>query len=205
MQTCSTPSADSPAGVFYLDVLTRLAADGVPFLIGGAFALSRYSSIHRDTKDLDVFVKPDDTPRALALMREAGYRAEMPFPHWLGKVYENERGGHFIDLPVTRRASDALCHVDTVIKIGIFRQVVNTLPLDGLIISKAGPHRLEIGAVRPDLAMTVHTRLCRRETRRRGGLDRYVTIPAIDAVIADVMLVAKLNRLLPFQKLSGQI
>jgi len=84
--------------VFYLDVLTRLAADGVPFLIGGAFALSRYSSIHRDTKDLDVFVKPDDTPRALALMREAGYRAEMPFPHWLGKVYENERGGHFIDL-----------------------------------------------------------------------------------------------------------
>jgi hypothetical protein len=97
MQTCSTPSADSPAGVFYLDVLTRLQGAGIPFLIGGAFALSRYSSIHRDTKDLDVFVKPEDMPRALALMRQCGYRAEMPFPHWLGKVYD-AGGAHFIDL-----------------------------------------------------------------------------------------------------------
>src|SRR5690242_15166580 len=95
MQTCSRPSADSPAGVFYLDVLTRLEAEGIPFLIGGAFALSRYSSIHRDTKDLDVFIKPEDAHRALALLRIAGYDTQLPFPHWLGKVRD---GDHFIDL-----------------------------------------------------------------------------------------------------------
>jgi hypothetical protein len=95
MQTCSRPSAASPAGTFYLDVLTRMRGAGIDFLIGGAFALSRYSSIHRDTKDLDVFIRPDDALRALDLMRAAGYRTEMPFPHWLGKVHQN---GHFIDL-----------------------------------------------------------------------------------------------------------
>jgi hypothetical protein len=95
MQTCTTPSSDSSAAAFYLDVLTRLAAEGVPFLIGGAFALTRYSSIHRDTKDLDIFMRPADARRALRLMRDAGYKTELVFPHWLGKIQGN---GHFIDV-----------------------------------------------------------------------------------------------------------
>lgn len=95
MQTCSSLLADSPAPAFYIDVLTRLEAAGVPFLIGGAFALTRYTSIHRDTKDLDVFTRPDDTPRALEVMAAAGYRTELTFPHWLGKIFGSEC---FIDI-----------------------------------------------------------------------------------------------------------
>jgi hypothetical protein len=39
MQTCSKQfSVDDPAAVFYLDVLTRLEAAGIPYLVGGAFA-----------------------------------------------------------------------------------------------------------------------------------------------------------------------
>jgi hypothetical protein len=94
MQTCSRPQADSPASAFYSDALTRLETAHIPFLIGGAFALATYSGIHRDTKDLDVFVRPEDAARVLELMGEA-YRTELTFPHWLGKVFSN---GHFIDV-----------------------------------------------------------------------------------------------------------
>jgi Uncharacterised nucleotidyltransferase len=94
MQT-SSPSAESPAATFYLDVFARLEAAGIPFLIGGAFALTRYSSIHRETKDLDVIVRPEDARRVLTVMRQAGYETEVTFPHWLAKIFWN---GHFIDI-----------------------------------------------------------------------------------------------------------
>jgi hypothetical protein len=95
MQTCHTASADSPVAEFYLDTLLRLGAAGVPFMVGGAFAFTRYASMHRDTKDLDLFVRPEDVPRLLNLMHSAGYRTELTFPHWLGKIHEGE---NFVDI-----------------------------------------------------------------------------------------------------------
>jgi hypothetical protein len=67
----------------------------VPFLVGGAYAFERYTGIARHTKDLDVFVRADDCPRALAALEAHGCHGELPFPHWLGKAY---CGDHFVDL-----------------------------------------------------------------------------------------------------------
>jgi hypothetical protein len=86
-----TPSARD----FYVEALTRLAAAGVPFLVGGAFAFERYTHIVRETKDFDVFMRQADVPEALALLADAGYHTELTFPHWLGKVC---CGRHFIDV-----------------------------------------------------------------------------------------------------------
>ena len=72
-----------------------MGAAGIPFLVGGAFAHARYSGIHRDTKDLDMFIRPSDVPRTLHLFEQAGYQTEIPFPHWLAKVHSGEQ---FIDL-----------------------------------------------------------------------------------------------------------
>ena len=47
------------------------------------------------TKDLDLFVVAADVPRIGALLADAGYRAELTFPHWLGKIH---CGPHFVDL-----------------------------------------------------------------------------------------------------------
>jgi len=76
---------------FYVDALERLQGSGVPFLVGGAFAYARYTGIGRRTKDLDVFVHPDDVHRVLALFARAGFSVSLPFPHWLGKV-EHDAG-----------------------------------------------------------------------------------------------------------------
>jgi hypothetical protein len=95
METCHTAALEDATTSFFVDSLTRLSAGEIPFLVGGAFAYARYSGIHRGTKDLDLFVRPSDVARTLALFEEAGYHTEVPFPHWLAKIYRHDR---FVDL-----------------------------------------------------------------------------------------------------------
>jgi hypothetical protein len=80
---------------FYRQSMTALQAAGVPFLVGGAYAFARYTGIVRHTKDLDLFVHPRDSDRALEELKKIGCSVELSFPHWLGKAY---CGGEFIDL-----------------------------------------------------------------------------------------------------------
>ena len=75
---------------FYVAALNVLREAAVPFLVGGAYALERYTGIARDTKDLDVFVRPRDCQRALRAMEAAGFPSELTFPHWLGKAFSGE-------------------------------------------------------------------------------------------------------------------
>lgn len=86
---------DAESVQFYRDALTALNADGVEYLVGGAFALQPYTGLVRDTKDFDIFLRPEDLERALAALSAAGYRTEVPYPHWLAKAYD---GDTFIDL-----------------------------------------------------------------------------------------------------------
>jgi hypothetical protein len=137
MLTHAEDAISDPAAAFYLDALTRLEKAGIPFLIGGAFAFSRYANIERETKDLDVFVRPDDCRRALALLRHAGYRTELPFPHWLGKVHG---GDYFID--VIFSSGNGVARVDSswfthAVDAEIFGVAVRVCPAEEMIWSKA--------------------------------------------------------------------
>jgi len=80
---------------FYREVLERLAAARVPCLVGGAYALTYYTGIERDTKDLDIFLRRGDIDRALARLAAAGFHTELTHPHFLGKAYSGDR---FVDL-----------------------------------------------------------------------------------------------------------
>ena len=92
---------------FYVNALAVLAEAKVPYLLGGAYALAHYTGIARHTKDLDLFVRPADAPRALNVLAHAGYRTEMTFPHWLGKAFS---GDDFVD--VIFCSGNGLCAVD---------------------------------------------------------------------------------------------
>jgi predicted nucleotidyltransferase len=80
---------------FYRQALRVLADAEVPFLVGGAFAHACFTGIRRSTKDLDLFIRRQDYDRVTQLMEAQGWRTELTFPHWLGKVYAGE---DFIDL-----------------------------------------------------------------------------------------------------------
>ena len=71
---------------FHRRMLQVLVDAGVPFMVGGGYALRHFTGITRPPKDLDVFVHPADCPAALAALAGAGCRTEMLFPHWLGKA-----------------------------------------------------------------------------------------------------------------------
>jgi putative nucleotidyltransferase-like protein len=80
---------------FYRRAIAVLNQQHVPFLIGGAYALERYTGIERHTKDIDLFVRPADAERTLHTLAEAGYHTELTSSHWLGKAFH---GGDFVDV-----------------------------------------------------------------------------------------------------------
>jgi hypothetical protein len=80
---------------FYRAVLQAVHESGIPFLIGGGFALAHYTTIERYTKDLDLFVRPQDCQSLLGLFEGAGYRTELRFRHWLAKI---RRGDEYVDV-----------------------------------------------------------------------------------------------------------
>jgi len=79
----------------------------IAFLVGGAYALGRYTGVIRDTKDFDLFLRERDVAPAVTAFERAGYKAALTFPHWLAKVHH---GDAFIDLIF--RAGNGLCDVD---------------------------------------------------------------------------------------------
>jgi len=82
--------------VFYKEALLHLQESGVPFMLGGAFAMFHYTGIYRDTKDLDIFCAPADYPAILKLFAaKEGYRTELTDVRWLAKVFKGE---YFVDI-----------------------------------------------------------------------------------------------------------
>ncbi len=81
---------------FYRKAIEVLQEEDVPFLLGGAFALNSFTGITRDTKDLDIFIRPGDVESALAVLRHFGLQTELTDPVWLAKAFSPER--KFIDL-----------------------------------------------------------------------------------------------------------
>jgi hypothetical protein len=89
-------SATERVRVYHRDALKALAGSGCPFLVGGAYAFARHTGLRsRPVKDLDLFVRRDDVPAALAALRRAGWSTRLAFPHWLAKAL---RGGEIVDV-----------------------------------------------------------------------------------------------------------
>lgn len=101
--------SDASIVAFYRHVLETLNAASVPYLIGGTYAFNRYTEMNRPTKDLDLFLRRADFDQASAALEKAGYRCELTFHHWLGKVYSSDI---YIDLIFS--SGNAISDVDDI-------------------------------------------------------------------------------------------
>lgn len=70
----------------WLEILNRA---GVPFVLGGAFAVHAYTGVWRDTKDLDVFIEAKYVQPALDALGKEGFRTEVRAGHWLAKAHHD--------------------------------------------------------------------------------------------------------------------
>ncbi|HEX6600126.1 MAG TPA: nucleotidyltransferase [Gemmatimonadaceae bacterium] len=114
----STLDESAPdTNTFYRRTLHVLSDAGVPFLVGGSHAFLEYTGIVRNTKDFDLFLRRTDLERALDALRDAGYRTEVSFPHWLAKAWQHD---DFVDLVFS--SGNGICVVDD----GWFENAVET-------------------------------------------------------------------------------
>jgi Uncharacterised nucleotidyltransferase len=79
----------------FREVLTLLNSSRVPYVVSGAFALREHTGICRDTKDLDVFMAPEDVGKAMEFLQRNGFECEVADPVWLAKAH---RGDFFVDI-----------------------------------------------------------------------------------------------------------
>jgi len=90
-----TEEQKKQAHAFYREALDGLKECGVPYMLGGAFALNHHTGIYRDTKDLDVFCRSGDYPKIIKHFAAQGYRTELTDVRWLAKIFKGE---YFVDV-----------------------------------------------------------------------------------------------------------
>lgn len=81
---------DVGATTFYRQVVETLQTAGVPFLVGGTYALERHAGIQRRTKDVDLFIRRDSFEDAAGVLEAGGFFVELTHPHWLAKAKKGE-------------------------------------------------------------------------------------------------------------------
>lgn len=75
---------------FVAEALSALEDADVPVILAGAFASHAYTGIWRNTKDLDLFLRPRDVPPALEALAGTGFETELRDPWWLAKAWRDD-------------------------------------------------------------------------------------------------------------------
>lgn len=121
----------------YREAIIALNENGVRFAVGAAFARWVYTSIWRQTKDLDIFLKPENLQPALQALQAAGFETEIKERSWLAKAWKE---GHFLDLifgtghgqiPIDDRSFEGT------IQEKVLGSTVHLMPIEEMIASAA--------------------------------------------------------------------
>lgn len=144
VRTVDAGGVDEPTFLSILrESLDALEEAGVPHLLMGGLAVAALGR-PRWTHDIDLFVRPDDAQRALAVLRERGFRTEETDPLWLFKAIRDDvvvdiifrsEGQIYLDDEMLERA------VETTFR----GERVRTIPPEDLILIKASAHKEEGG------------------------------------------------------------
>lgn len=79
----------------YKTALETIAANDIPFLIGGGLAFQYYTGHPRAFNDLDIFCKAGDYPKILQLLESKGFTTVIQDEKWIAKA---SKGKANIDL-----------------------------------------------------------------------------------------------------------
>jgi hypothetical protein len=117
--------------------MEALNVAGLPYLVGGGYALDHYTGVKRDTKDFDIFVRRADYDGIMEVLSQQGYHTELTFPHWLGKAT-----GSFGYVDVIFNSGNGVACVDDgwfqYATAGVvFGSTVKLCPIEEMIWSKA--------------------------------------------------------------------
>jgi hypothetical protein len=95
--------------MFYKQILLHLKDSGIDFMIGGSFAVFEYTCTKRETKDMDIYCRPQDYPKMMKFFSSKGYETQLYDSRWLAKIFDQD--GKFIDIIFD--TVNNLCKVDS--------------------------------------------------------------------------------------------
>lgn len=137
-----------PTNEQLLHALTRaanaLSHNGIRFAVAGGCAVYARGGPPSD-HDVDLFVKPEDSPRARSELAKAGLRIADAAEDWLTKAYDGDTLIDIIHRPNNREVDDALLDRAEVMRVGpTVAPVVDATDLlvDKLLVFDA--HRLDL-------------------------------------------------------------
>jgi hypothetical protein len=108
------PLMDTEVFETFKEGTDALDAHQVPYVVGGGIAVWAYGR-RRWTKDIDVFVTPDDAEKALTALEAGGFRTEKTDPAWIYKAFKRHemidiifksKGEIYLDAEALRRGED---------------------------------------------------------------------------------------------------
>lgn len=124
----------------YREALQALRQAGIPFLLGGGFALASYTGRWRDTKDIDFYIKPSDRDRAVAALAAAGftdYFKRLPYDRkW---IYRSTKDGVIVDIiwsMANQRAQVDEIWFERAVKVSIRGEQLSVIPKEELVWCK---------------------------------------------------------------------
>ena len=79
----------------YKIALRTLNQADIPYVVAGAYAIYEHTGIYRETKDLDIFLRPQYIIPAARVLSDAGFKTRLEQPHWLAKA---KMDPFFVDL-----------------------------------------------------------------------------------------------------------
>ena len=92
--------SNSPAEIFYTEILDILLRSSIPFMVGGTYAFNAYTGITRATKDIDIITTKTYCLQILKLLQKKGFAVELLDDIWIGKVYHDD---FFVDIIFAER------------------------------------------------------------------------------------------------------
>ncbi|MCU1338280.1 MAG: hypothetical protein JWO19_3861 [Bryobacterales bacterium] len=121
-------------------IFREAARKGISFAIGGSLATALHAGISRPTRDLDLYVKPEDKDRTIALLPDLGfsdYYDQLPYDR--GWIYRGVSGDIIVDViwqMANRRAVVDECWISRGPLIACGAKHVRVLPIEELIWTK---------------------------------------------------------------------
>lgn len=89
------PEIDLENEEVFRQALVAMNESGILYAVGAAFARYSYTGIWRNTKDLDIYVRPEDLKATFTILIQAGFKTHVEHKHWLAK---GRKGKGVIDI-----------------------------------------------------------------------------------------------------------
>ena len=117
------------------DAIAALRDGDVTFLVMGGIASAAFGR-PRATWDIDLFVRMSDADRALDVLREAGFRTEVVYEHWLSKATRDD-----VTVDVIGRSTPDIMLDDEMLARAVTREYhgrrLTLVPPEDLVVMKA--------------------------------------------------------------------